>query len=514
VLEKVAIFIIFLGPLVFFHELGHFLFARLAGVRVETFSIGFGPKLFSFKRGDTVYAFSLIPLGGYVKMFGDDPLSEDKLTEEEIKVAYTHKSKIARFWIVFGGPLANFIFAFVIYFALVSFGEKVPETNFGVLKTDSALFKSGFRTGDTLVKINDHEILSFDDLNMIDSKISNITVERAGSQKVIDYNSKGMKFLELFSTSASPLRAPVLVNSNKDKFVITVNHKLFSYDELKQLNPKTFEVTKLTTDLPVEFTKEFFEKEKLETQLVSNQNLNSYITNNSLFPIDLRIKNITMGSPAEQSKLKKNDIIIKIDGESLSSFVDLKEKVQALKDKKEITVTYLDASGESDVKVIPLRKEVNGKVIMSIGIESDISFLSMMIEVKTEGLFAGINKAIFRTYDGTIKTFLGFKKLVTGEVSLKHVGGPLAIGKVAADSFDISLSMFFRLMALISINLGVINLFPIPVLDGGHIVFLFLELVNGGPLSRKKMMYAQQVGMSMLFLLIFVALFNDISRFF
>ena len=117
-LEKIVIFILFLGPLVFFHELGHFLFARLFGVRVEVFSIGFGPKLFRWKKGDTEYAISLIPLGGYVKMFGDDPFNKDGISEEEKKFSFIHKKKWQRFWIVFGGPLANFILAFFIFFAL------------------------------------------------------------------------------------------------------------------------------------------------------------------------------------------------------------------------------------------------------------------------------------------------------------------------------------------------------------------------------------------------------------
>ena len=184
-LEKIAIFMMFLGPLVFFHEGGHFLFARLAGVRVEVFSIGFGPKLFKKKWGDTVYALSLIPLGGYVKMFGDDPLSEVELTEDEKKVAFTHKTKWAKFWIVFGGPLANFILAFVIYFCLVMIGEKVPQTKFGVVKSASILFEKGVRTGDLLLKVNEQEITSFDDLNLIDSKVKTIEILRANEKKSI-----------------------------------------------------------------------------------------------------------------------------------------------------------------------------------------------------------------------------------------------------------------------------------------------------------------------------------------
>jgi regulator of sigma E protease len=120
-LQGVFIFLLFLGPLVFFHELGHFLVARYFGVRVETFSIGFGPKLFKTKKGDTEYAFSLI--GGYVKMFGDDPMNADKVDPSQRSFAYTFKSKWARFWIVAAGPLANFILAFILYWALALNGE-------------------------------------------------------------------------------------------------------------------------------------------------------------------------------------------------------------------------------------------------------------------------------------------------------------------------------------------------------------------------------------------------------
>ena len=213
-LEKVLIFFIFLGPLVFFHELGHFVFARLCGVRVEVFSIGFGPKIFSFKRGDTQYALSLIPLGGYVKMFGDDPLSEEELTPEEEAVAYTKKGKFARFLIVFGGPLANFIMAFAIYFTLVSVGEKVPQPKFGKIETESFFQSYGVKTGDILSKINEQEISSFDDFNMIDSNVESIAVSRAGDVKTISISMKGMAFIKEFSSASYPLRAPYIVNAN------------------------------------------------------------------------------------------------------------------------------------------------------------------------------------------------------------------------------------------------------------------------------------------------------------
>ena len=122
--------------------------------------------------------------------------------------------------------------------------------------------------------------------------------------------------------------------------------------------------------------------------------------------------------------------------------------------------------------------------------------------------------AFSRTWGAITKTVLGFKKLITSEVSFKNIGGPISIGKVATDSFNTSISYFFQIMALISVNLGVINLFPIPVLDGGHIMFIILEILNRGPLSRRKMEIAQQFGLSILLLLTFAALFNDFSRLF
>ncbi len=516
-IEKILIFFLFLGPLVFFHELGHFLFARLFGVRVEVFSIGFGPKLFKFKKGDTQYAFSLIPLGGYVKMFGDDPLSEEKLTPEEEKVAYTKKGKWARFWIVFGGPLANFILAFFIYFALVMNGEKVPQAKFGVLDQSSKLYELGFRTGDVLSKINQQEIVSFDDLNFIDTDVSKITVNRDSNKIEIPVNFSGMDFIKYFSQANTPLRAPVVVNSSSENFLISnESEKILSYEEVLASNPKVLVLYQFPEDLPVEFKVENINLGKLKSERISlnKQSVKSVLKERGLYPRDLFIKNIMMGSAAETAKLKSGDIIVGINGEDLGGFSELKNVVQNLKGPIPIKLNVLSQGQPKEIELTPSVKEYNGKKVLSIGVESGISFFSFMVTTKSKSLLDSIYRSYVRTEDGMIKTFLGFKKLITGEVSLNNVGGPIAIGQVASESFNISLSMFFRLMAIISINLGIINLFPIPVLDGGHIVFIFFELINGGPLSRKKLIYAQQLGMSLLFLLIFVALFNDISRFF
>ena len=520
-LEKIAIFIIFLGPLVFFHELGHFLFARLFGVRVEVFSIGFGPKLFKKKWGDTEYAFSLIPLGGYVKMFGDDPLAADELTDEEKKVAYTAKGKWARFWIVFGGPLANFILAFLIYFSLVSVGENVPQARFGLIPDNTRFYEIGLRSGDILKKINKQEILSFDDLNMIDSEVKSITVQRGNDLKVLDVDFIGTQFVQDFSQYHGQLRAPIVAGKSSQRYFVSLSKKPETQRSLESLaNANSDEVylipitEKITSSSRLEELK-YDQTKTITLKLDASEGVLSQVLKNNYYPLDLLVESIVMGSPADKAKLKQGDIVAAINGTSITNFETLRTMIQGVKEGEAAKITVFRDGKLVDQDLTPERKEVNGKQVLTIGVYSGIVFMPVkMVESKAKSFGDSIASAYNRTIDGMYKTVLGFKKLITAEVSMNNIGGPIAIGKVASDSFNISLSMFFRLMAIISINLGIINLFPIPVLDGGHIVFIFLEIVNGGPLSRKKLLIAQQFGMSLLFLLIFVALFNDISRFF
>lgn len=520
-LEKIAIFIIFLGPLVFFHELGHFLFARLFGVKVEVFSIGFGPKLFRKKWGDTEYAFSLIPLGGYVKMFGDDPLATDELSEEDKKVAYTAKGKWARFWIVFGGPLANFILAYFIYFALVAVGENVPQARFGVIPENTRFYELGIRSGDVLKKINTQEILSFDDLNMIDSEVKSLTIQRGDRQEKLDVDLIGTQFVQDFSSYRGQLRAPILVDTKSQRYLVSDSLTPNYERSLEYFATSKSSQIYLIPILDKIGANTKLAELKLDTNKARVINLDDQkysldqLVEKRFFPMDLLVESIVMGSPADNAKLKGGDVITKINGASLANFEQLRNEVQKVKDGEEANVTVLRGSEFVEKKLKPEFKEINGQKVLTIGVYSGIVFLPIkMVESKSKSFIDSVMLAYHRTVEGMYKTLLGFKKLITAEVALNNIGGPIAIGKVASDSFHISLSMFFRLMAIISINLGIINLFPIPVLDGGHIVFIGLEVLNGGPLSRKKLLIAQQFGMSLLFLLIFVALFNDISRFF
>ncbi len=522
-IEKIAIFILFLGPLVFFHELGHFLFARLFGVRVEVFSIGFGPKIFKKKIGDTEYAISAVPLGGYVKMFGDDPFNMDDIPESERKYSFTHQGKIARFWIVIGGPLANFILAFFIFFSLLITGERIPEIKIGAIPTESILYKAGLRSGDILQRVNDTEVYNPTDL-MVEGKseIKNLTVKRLEANTILNVDFKGDKFFEEVIKYPPFLRKPFLIDSKSNRYFVSFEKdKLNFKDSIEEMaNKANVKAAYLYPILP--------------GQDISNDNLNVDMKAVIEIPIsfsdlrtmliafetkgfrtiDLMVRSVGMNSPADKVGIKGDDVFISLEGEKVYSFEDLRSKLQTY-EKKEVKVEIWSKGEIKQITVAPDVSTQEGKSVRLLGVYSFIEVQKInFIHTKSKGLVGSLKYSGIRTWDSVKKTIDGFVKLLTNQISLKTIGGPLAIGKVAHDSFNTSLSYFFQLMALISVNLGVINLFPIPVLDGGHIMFIALEILNGGPLSRRKMEIAQQVGLSILLMLMVGAIFNDVSRFF
>lgn len=515
-IEKILIFIIFLGPLVFFHELGHFLFARLFGVRVEVFSIGFGPKIFKYKKGFTEYAISLIPLGGYVKMFGDNPFSKDDLSPEERKISFSHKGKWARFWIVMGGPLANFIFAYVIFFFLFIGGEKVPEIKMGALKESSILFTKGVRPGDIITKVNGKDILGPSDLALeAAGNIQSMTVNRHGKRFSMGVKMKGEEFFKELTKFPPALRRPILSDKNGKLYwlgISELSNEEYSLESivyesigrglfLKQIEGDDLEKGKFA----------FSGTTKIELTHNNAEQFWRELKKKGYFAHDLLIKSVNMNSPADTAGLLAQDLIVSISNRSVFSFEEIRATLQ-LTTEEAVTLEFFREGKLKKLQITPEVKKIEDKTYRLIGVYTSGVFQKLkLVKNPSIGFFGSIAKSFTRTIEAMEQTFSGFIKLITGQISVKSIGGPLTIGKVASDSFNTSLSYFFQLMALISINLGVINLFPIPVLDGGHIMFILLEIVNRGPLSRRKMEIAQQIGLSLLLILMVGALFNDFS---
>lgn len=519
-LQKILIFILFLGPLVFFHELGHYLFARLFGVRVEVFSIGFGPKILKFKKGFTEYAVSLIPLGGYVKMYGDDPLAKDDLPEANKKYSFVHKSKWARFWIVFGGPLANFILAYFIFFSLFVSGEKVPEIKIGTVTETSKFHELGLRSGDVLRKVNGKTISSPSDIILESGGvIRTLTVGRLSQDVQVNLDIKSEEFFTGLSEYPPILIKPLVKKSTGEYFAISTDPNkinwLLSLQEMELLSKDTAFYLHKISDIKDRSTEPVVDMSVKAVPLERNSDMSFYqsLRNNDFYPIDLVVRSVNMKSAADKVGIKAGDIISQVAGKPVFNFESLRKIVQSV--ESGVDVEIIRNGGKIVKSVKPEIKVMSGVEIKLIGIESGGHYIRGQY-VNTEPLPLGqaITRSWTRTYETIFKTLEGFKKLVMAETSFKNIGGPLAIGKVASDSFNTSLSYFFQLMALISVNLGVINLFPIPVLDGGHIVFIILEALNGGPLSRRKLEIAQQFGLSLLLLLMIGAIFNDFTRFF
>jgi regulator of sigma E protease len=523
VIEKLIIFIVFLCPLVFFHELGHFLFARLFRVRVEVFSLGFGPKLFKKKWGDTEYAFSLIPLGGYVKMFGDDPMLADQIPASERDFSYTFKNKWQRFCIVFGGPFANFILAGVIFYFLLVRGERLPEMRIGVVPATSTFYSKGVRSGDVLQKVNGKQVFGPSDVAMEDAaEIKSISVLRHGQEIEVPMHLATMVFFENLMSHPPMLRKPIIVSQNGDKFALSEseskvdwNLSLDQIDDSKGLKTLyLFKIIKLGGDISEIDEIEKTYSKKLDLTYATNLEFLSALQSNNFRSLDLSIKSISMGSPAETAGFKANDVLIQVDQLKINSFEDLRSYLQNTI-AEVVEVSYWREGREFKANIKPQIQSEGEKPVKIIGVYSAGEYLGLnFIQTESKGIFASFPLAFIRTWETIIKTIEGFKKLITNQVPLKSIGGPVAIAKVATDSYNTSFSYFFQLMAIISVNLGIINLFPIPVLDGGHIMFIILEVLNRGPLSRRKMEIAQQFGLSLLLLLTFVALFNDFSKFF
>lgn len=515
------IFIVFLGPLIFFHELGHFLFARLFGVRVETFSLGFGPKLFRFKRNHTEYVLSLIPLGGYVKMFGDDPLNKDKISHADRKFSYNHKPVWARFWIVFGGPLANFFLAYFIFFGLLLNGERLPETRIGIITEKSIFYQAGLRSGDVIRSINGKAVEGPSDLDIeTDLPITKMEVDRLGKMVPITINITPKDFFENLMASPPFLRKPIVIDSQGQVFFVSLDKAnvnpqiaLEQFADVSNNNELHFFKAKLDGEKH-EPTNEYVQSFKLNYK--NTNELLANLESKGFYPIDLSIRSITMNYPADKAGLKRNDIVLSLEGTKVYSFEEVRNLLEETKkEKEEVSLSYLGQGKIKTVKLKPQVQEIDGKQKKLIGVYSGGEYQEIrFVHTHARGLFEASYLAFGKTWDSFVKTASGFKKLITGEVSFKNVGGPIAIGKVASDSFDTSISYFFQIMALISVNLAIINLFPIPVLDGGHILFMVFEVINRGPLSRRKMEIAQQIGLSLLLLLMCAAIFNDVSRFF
>ncbi|MBI3378065.1 MAG: RIP metalloprotease RseP [Nitrospirae bacterium] len=434
--------IVLLGILIFVHELGHFLFAKKLGVRVLKFSLGFGPKLIGRKYGDTEYLVSAVPLGGYVKMLGEEP--GDELKEEDKPFAYNYQPVWKRFLIVFSGPVFNLFFAAAIFFVVFLSGVPVPKPYVGKVLDNSPAAAAGLMTGDRIAAINGKTVSGWDDID--------VPVNESRGERLFFKIEREGKIIELTVTP----------EKKTGKNIFGENTEVMDIGIMPLLYPEVGEV----------------------------------------------IKNAV----AEKAGIKKGDRIVEIEGAPIQTWHDMTaiihgspEKPLRLKIKRDENFLELTVTPEKKTFKYPDGTE---KHIGLIGIGPAGNNV-----IKKYNLLKAASLGVKRTWDMVVLTVVGIIKLIQRIIPADTLGGPIMIFQMAGQQASLGVMNFLVFMAVISINLGVLNLLPIPILDGGHILFLGIEAVRRKPLSEKVMMIAQRIGLAIIITLMVFAFYNDIMRF-
>jgi regulator of sigma E protease len=540
-------FIILLGILIFVHELGHFMVARWCGVRVEVFSLGFGKKIFSFRRGDTEYCVSIVPLGGYVKMFGEQG-SEHVLTEDDKKVAFSHKNPWQRIAIVLAGPLMNFFFAVAVFAGIYQVGEESRAPFIAAVTAGSPAEQYGLRSGDKILQVNSQSVRSYEEfqktLNISKGgSVSLLIQDAAGNQKTVTAQVTSIDNPNIFSLEKKlgqidgiePFALGTTVAIATDSPAYSIG--LRSGDEIVSLNGKKvsrwedFKASfsaQMTQNVALEVkrplpnsdmkAKPAFTDLKIDWSAEALAKIGSFdkigFDNPELF-----LDQVVKDSPASKAELEKYDKILSINSKKITSWKDVTETIRSYDGKDALTFTILRNGTEMIKKITPQVTEHNtpyGAIDKryTVGILPMVNYAEPeMTTVQASSPIAALSKGTARTIDISIMTVMSFVRLFQGEVSVKNVGGMVSIGKAAKDSFEMGAQAFFMTMGILSVSLFVLNLLPIPVLDGGHLVFYTIELIKGSPLSLSKMEMAQKVGFVLLMALMILAQFNDIVRF-
>lgn len=536
-------FVILLGILIFVHELGHYLVAIWCGVRVEVFSLGFGKKVLQYKKGDTTYAISLIPLGGYVKMFGEQPGSE--IPEDEKKFSFTHKTVWQRIAIVLAGPLMNFFFAIFIFFLVALRGEQIKSPVIGDVASSSAAYSAGFRSGDKIIAINGKSIRSWEDVTLsLSQKESqdvqlNIVVQREnGPQETLNTFAKSEpnpNILSRYSYMAniegltpysagtavgvvegSPLQSLGLKTGD---VITSVNGVKINYwRQLEKVLAEANTKESLTLEVSGKRENEAIDKNFTIT-LAPIESMTSFsFTNLGIENSELYIYKVLENSPAQAAGLQALDRISEINGVRVERWDDVIKNIKSFDGKNPVSITVLRAGRQENLQITPkLTTQMTPGGAedkrYTIGI-SPVPNIAMpdFVLVKSDWVGSALVRGVEKTWDISVMTVMSFVRLFQAKISPKHIGGVISIGQAASETFKIGLTQFLQMMAIISVNLFILNLLPVPVLDGGHLMFYIIEVIKGAPLSMKKMEIAQQVGLALLMSLMVFALFNDFTR--
>ena len=445
--------IILLGVIIGIHELGHFLAARKFNVHVIRFKIGFGKTLVSrFDKRGTEFSIGLLPLGGYVQMLGEDNPIQGKDSDPDNyseEISYPQASLGARAIITAAGPIANFVLAVIAYFLIFMIGVKDLVPIVGAVNDDSLAMQAGIEVGDRIVAIDNKEVVSLKDLNTLLA----LRIGETGS---------------------------ILVNYKKPNSDLKYSESVNIEDWLSS---------------------------ELDQSIISSFGILPFIP-----PI---VSSVQVGSPADKSGIESGDQIIRVGDNVIRTWYELVEEISSIPDKEtSLTIKRNGTSFSVPASIGSVQDELGMKIgrIGIARISSNEEIPDEFLVITKKGPIESFALGIKETYNFTVLILDSIGKMITGSISAENIGGPIQIAVLSGSAAKAGLVSFISMIALLSINLGLINLLPVPILDGGQLVLIAAEKIKGSPLSEGFVEFAYRIGLLLVIGLMAFAVFNDITR--
>ncbi len=439
--------------LVVFHEFGHYWVARRSGVKVLRFSLGFGNVIYSkrFANSDTEWVISSIPLGGYVKMVDE---REEEVAPEDLPYAFNRKPVLQRMAIVVAGPLANFLLAIVLYWGLFVHGVPGLKPTLGDVPAGTPAAIARLHSGETILRINGEAVPSWQELHW---QLLDLALKQTDGQREISIDAQ-------------------------DASGISRVHVL----DISALEAK---------DLDGDFL----------------DKLGLHLYQPVILPV---IGDVAEGSVAQRAGLQAGDRILQANGAPVQRWMEIVEILRAHPGQA-VRLDIQRGERTLDITVVPQAVVESGKTVGKIGAAPQVDKLAwrkMFTEV-SYGPLEALAQSLRKTWETSAISLKMMGKMVMGEVSIKNLSGPITIADYAGQSAKMGMVAYLSFLALISISLGVLNLLPIPLLDGGHLLYYVAELLKGSPVSERSWEIGQKIGIALLGTLMVFAIYNDINRF-